>query len=379
MASREIVLSCGSGGVGKTTVAAAAGAMAAAHLGGRVLVLTVDPARRLANALGLEQFGNTEVRIEDASWKAAGLRPRGELWAAMLDMKQSWDDLVRKHAPDAVTRDKILQNPLYQNIAGKFVHGHDYIAMERLYEIHSSGRYDLIVVDTPPTRNAIDFLSAPERMADFFSSRLLRWLIAPYKSRIYTAVSRPFYELADRILGSQFLRDIADFFMLFQEMHPGFVERAEAVRRTLEDRRTSFLVVTTLEPAPAREAEFFLSELRRRGYSVGALVFNKVLPEYFRDPEAASVAEALVERAGELAAEFAEDGVCETSTVARVLTEIGESFLNYRVVASREADQKSLLTSSSPDLVLDIPHLDEDVVDLAGLLRVGESLWEGDA
>jgi anion-transporting ArsA/GET3 family ATPase len=171
LATKEIAISCGSGGVGKTTTAAAAAAMAATHLGGKVLVLTVDPARRLANALGLEQFGNTEVRVPAEAFATAGLAPRGELWAAMLDTKQSWDDLVRQHAPDPKTRDRILSNKIYENISGRFIQSHDYIAMERLYELHTSGVYDLIVVDTPPTRNAIDFLDAPERMADFFSSR----------------------------------------------------------------------------------------------------------------------------------------------------------------------------------------------------------------
>ncbi|HRW37338.1 MAG TPA: ArsA-related P-loop ATPase, partial [Aquihabitans sp.] len=152
LAAKEIVISCGSGGVGKTTTAAAAAAMAATHLGGKVLVLTVDPAKRLANALGLERFGNTETQVPLSAFEAAGVTPRGELWAAMLDTKQSWDDLVRRHAPDAKTREAILANSIYQNISGRFVQSHDYIAMERLYEIHSSGAYDLIVVDTPPTR-----------------------------------------------------------------------------------------------------------------------------------------------------------------------------------------------------------------------------------
>ena len=134
-ASREIVVTCGSGGVGKTTTAAATAAMAAAHLGGKVLVLTVDPAKRLATALGLEQFGNVETRVPEELFTAAGVEPQGELWAAMLDTKESWDDLVRTHAPDAQTREAILANPLYQNITGKFVQSHDYIAMERLYEI----------------------------------------------------------------------------------------------------------------------------------------------------------------------------------------------------------------------------------------------------
>ncbi len=156
-------------------------------------MLTVDPARRLATALGLEQFGNVETRVPARAVRRRRGGAPGELWVAMLDTKQSWDDLVRAHAPDAETRDAILANPLYRNITAKFVQSHDYIAMERLHEIHASGRYDLIVVDTPPTRNAIDFLDAPERMADFFSSRLLRWLITPYRSRLVNAASKPFY------------------------------------------------------------------------------------------------------------------------------------------------------------------------------------------
>src|SRR3546814_1663331 len=153
--------------------------------------------------------------------------------------------------------------------------------MERLYEIHSSCRYDLIVVDTPPTRNAIDFLEAPERMADFFSSRLLRWLTVPARSRMLTMASKPFYSVADRILGSKFLEDIAEFFLLFQTMYDGFVERAEAVTRTLADKRTTFVVVSTLESAPVREAEFFVDALQERGLHLGAVILNRVLPSWF--------------------------------------------------------------------------------------------------
>ena len=288
LAAKEIVVTCGSGGVGKTTTAAAAAAMAAAEHGGRVLVLTVDPARRLANALGLEAFGNVERRIDDSAFAAAGVVPRGELWVAMLDTKQSWDDLVRRHAPDEATRDAILANPLYENITTRFVHSHDYIAMERLYDIHATGAYDLLVVDTPPSRNALDFLDAPARMAEFFSSRLLRWLTVPYRSRVMTAASRPFYQLADRILGSQFLQDIADFFILFQTMHDGFVERARAVQRVLSDTRTTFVVVSTLEPSPLHEAEFFIDALRDRKLHLGAVVLNKVLPELSPRPRSRS-------------------------------------------------------------------------------------------
>src|SRR5581483_10136951 len=153
-----------------------------------------------------------------------------------------WDDLIRRHAPDQRTRDAILANPLYQNLMGRFVQSHDYIAMERLYDIHSSGTYDLIVVDTPPTRNALDFLEAPARMADFFSSRFLRWLTVPARSRVLNYALRPFYTIADR--------------------------------------RTTFVVVSTLESAPVREAQYFISELRQRNLHLGAVVLNKVLPPY---------------------------------------------------------------------------------------------------
>ncbi len=235
-------------------------------------MLTIDPARRLATALGLEGIGNEAHRVPTEVLKSAGAEPRGELWAAMLDTKQSWDDLVRRHAPDAATADRILENRLYHNLTGRFVQSHDYIAMERLFEIHATGDYDLIIVDTPPTRNAVDFLDAPKRMSEFFGGRLLRWLTLPYRvggkrsARVINFASRPFYQLADRVLGSKFLEDIAEFFLNFQSMYDGFVERADAVQRLLHDRRTTFAVVTTLEAAPLYEAEHFCAVLRDRGF-----------------------------------------------------------------------------------------------------------------
>ena len=378
LAAKEIVIHCGSGGVGKTTTAAAAAAMAAVHLGGKVLVLTVDPAKRLANALGLEEFGNIEKQVPLDAFVEAGVQPRGELWAAMLDTKQSWDDLVRLHAPDAKTRDAILDNPLYKNITGRFVQSHDYIAMERLYEIHASGRYDLILVDTPPTRNAIDFLEAPERMADFFSSRLLRWLTVPARSRVFTMASKPFYTVADRILGSQFLQDIAEFFLLFQTMYDGFVERARAVTRTLSDKRTTFVVVSTLEPSPVRETEFFVEALSDRKLHLGAVVLNKVLPDWFRDRDASAVAQRMSADPARLAKAVTQAPggavIGAPDQVARVLAEVGESFLNFQVVATREAEQRAELAAVS-DVVATVPYADHDITDLAGLLELGGWLW----
>jgi len=381
LAAKEIVIACGPGGVGKTTTAAAAGVMAALRQGGKVLVLTVDPAKRLANALGLEGIGNTESRVPDEAFRSAGLKPRGELWAAMLDTKESWDALIRRHAPDQQTRDQILANPLYKNISGRFVQSHDYIAMERLYEIHSEGKYDLIVVDTPPTRNALDFLDAPQRLADFFSSRLLRWLIVPYRSRLVNVATKPFYQVADRILGTQFLADISEFFVLFQSMYDGFVERAGAVQRLLSDRRTTFMVVSTLEGVPLREAEFFAQELTSRHLHLGAIVLNKVLPAYLQGSAAATVAEAMKDRAEELATSLAptlgsaDITLGDVAQIRRVLTEVADSFLNFRVVALREAEEKSQL-GTVPEVLATVPFFDTDIYDLAGLVRLGEQIWD---
>jgi anion-transporting ArsA/GET3 family ATPase len=253
------------------------------------------------------------------------------------------------------------------------VQSHDYIAMERLYDIHSSGRYDLIVVDTPPTRNAIDFLEAPGRMADFFSSRFLRWLTAPARSRVVNMASKPFYTVADRILGSQFLEDIAEFFLLFQTMYAGFVSRARAVSHTLEDRRTTFVVVSTLESAPVREAEFFIAALAERKLHLGALVLNKVLPEYLLDRRATAVAKRLCGEPEKIAAAL--DGAAgDPSQLTRVLQEVGESFLNFQVVASREAEQRNEL-AATPEVVAAVPYFDSDIYDLAGLVRLGDRVW----
>jgi anion-transporting ArsA/GET3 family ATPase len=252
------------------------------------------------------------------------------------------------------------------------VQSHDYIAMERLYELHETGKYDLIVVDTPPTRHALDFLEAPDRMADFFSSRFLRWLIAPYRSRLINMASKPFYQVADRILGSQFLEDIAEFFILFQSMYDGFVERAQSVSRVLADRRTTFVVVSTLEAAPLREAEFFITALRDRKFHLGALVLNKVLPDYLLDPQAADSAESFVRDAPRIAEELT--GLGDRDDVERLLREIGESFLNFQVVARREAEQRAEL-SSAPDVVASVPYFERDIYDLNGLLQLGDRIW----
>ncbi len=384
LAAKEIVVFCGSGGVGKTSVAAAAALGATMRLGGKVLVLTIDPARRLATALGLEGIGNLARRVPPETLKAAGIDARGELWAAQLDMKQSWDDLVLRHAKDEETAYRILENRLYHNLTARFVQSHDYIAMERLFEIHASGQYDLIVIDTPPTRNAIDFLEAPARMADFFGGRLLRWLTLPYRvggkrgSRMINVASRPFYQMADRILGSKFLQDIAEFFLNFQSMYDGFVARANAVERLLHDRRTTFAVVTTLEAAPLHEAEQFSQALVARNFHLGALVLNKTLPDFLLDPAGAYAASTFIDDAAPIADALANAGadpaLADPARDARVLRTIGESYRNFSVVAMREAELRSEL-GRVPDVLARIPTFDDDIGDVESLARITGYLY----
>lgn len=366
LASREMILVAGSGGVGKTTIAAGLGIAAAARQKGRVLVLTVDPARRLATALGLDEFGDTPVQIDPAAFADAGVKVRGEVWVAMLDTKAGWDELITRHAPDAATREAVLANPLYENITSRFVHSHEYLAMERLHDLHAQGEFDLVIVDTPPSRNALSILDAPSRMVDFFGSRLLRWLTVPYRSRLFTVASKPFYQVADRVLGSRFLQDIADFFVLFQAMERGFVRRAREVESLLVDPRTAFVVVTTLETAPSHEARYLARSLVERQMALGAIVANRVMPAALATTEAADSAAALADAAGDLATEVAAALDAPVKQVRSVLDNIAARFDDVALVAARESDRYAELAAMSPTM-LTVPWLPGDIHDLAGL------------
>lgn len=389
LASKEMLVVCGSGGTGKTTVSASLGAIAAVRLGARVLVLTVDPARRLATSLGLDPagMGGQPTRIEPALLAAAAapgslldvpVGGQGELWVAMLDTKAGWDELIRRHAPDDDLRDRVLANPLYQNVTGRFVHSHDYLAMEQLLDVHASGRYDLVIIDTPPSRNALDLLDAPGRMKEFFGSRLLRWLTVPYRSRFFTAASKPFYQVADRVLGSRFLQDIAEFFVLFQSMEAGFVARADEVERLLIDPRTAFVVVSTLEAAPAYEARYLADELQRRSMNLGAVVVNRALPASLRRPAAATAARRLRAAADDPSrlAPLAAAAATDAASVRAVLVEVSERFHDVAVVANREAERRAELEALGAITVV-APTLAHDVADLGGLVELGGHLLVG--
>ena len=375
VAAKEIVVVCGSGGVGKTTTAAGLGAAIAATDKCRVLVLTVDPARRLATALGMSEIGNTEIRVPDEAFADAGMVPRGELWVAMLDTKAGWDELIRRHAPDAKLRDAVLANPLYRNLTSRFVHSHGYIAIERLLELHASGRYDLVIVDTPPSRNALDLLDSPGRMREFFGSKLLKWLTVPYRSRLFSLASKPFTQVADRVLGSSFLQDIAQFFTLFQRMEAGFVRRAGHVEALLGDQRTTFLVVSTLEPAPAHEAGYLAAEITRRGLPLGALVLNRVLAPEIRRRATGAAAAGLETLADDSRAsrKLATAAGVEPAELRTTLRRLSESYTDLVSIARREAERRTELAKLVP-LVGEVPMLDGDITDLQGVLEIGHHL-----
>ena len=378
----RLVLVCGSGGVGKTTVSAAMGLDAARRTARRVLVITVDPARRLADALGLRVAtfaGADAVQV----LPAAGNAWQGELWVAMLDTKAGWDELIRRHAPDRALATRVLANPLYHNITSRFVNSHDYLAMEQLHHLDTQRAYDLVIVDTPPSRNALDLIDAPRRMREFFASSLLKWLTVPTRSRVLTAAARPFNAVAERVLGTGFLQDIIDFFVLLRTMEPGFVARAAEVEQLLVADHTAFVVVTTCEQGPVDEAWFFADELVRRRLPVRAVVLNRVLPAAFvadGPPAAATAVRAFATEAEAVAAW--EPGGVDTAAASHVLGEMGRRFAEVRTRALADRDRRRALEQHLDHLaegahrvvVGAVPTLADDVRDLDTLARVGASL-----
>ena len=263
----EIVVCCGSGGVGKTTTAAAL-ALRAAERGRRTVVLTIDPARRLAQSMGLTELDNTPRAV-------AGVD--GSLDAMMLDMKRTFDEIVLAHAEPAKA-EQILANPFYQALSSSFAGTQEYMAMEKLGQLHSQGDYDLVVVDTPPTRSALDFLDAPEHLSTFLDGRLVKVLLAPAKAggRAYLKVFGVFTNAISRIIGAQFLQDVSQFVGAMETMFGGFRERAQVTYDLLKDPATAFVVVATPERDALREAAYFVERLEKEHMPLAGLVLNRV-------------------------------------------------------------------------------------------------------
>jgi anion-transporting ArsA/GET3 family ATPase len=271
--SRKIVLCVGGGGVGKTTISAAI-ALAAALRGRKVAVLTIDPAKRLKDALGLADLGAEPRAVPIA---ALGGRPGGSLTATMLDAKRTFDELVARFAPSLDAAERILSNRLYQFVSGRLAGSQEYMALEKLYEIATANEYDLIVVDTPPTHHALDFLDAPRRMIDLLSSRAISILRSP-SSMLFGAGSRIAQDRVERMTGLSLLAEVADFLASFESMLGGFRDRADAVRRILRDPSTAAVMVTSAEPLTVGEAVAFYRELEGAGLALGGVVLNRTVP-----------------------------------------------------------------------------------------------------
>ena len=262
--TRQLIICVGSGGVGKTTSAASI-ALRAALEGRKVLVLTIDPAKRLANALGLSRFGNEETKIDISSLN----EDTGELWAMMLDNRKTFDDLISRLAPDAKAKEAILNNRIYRATADNIVGSQDYMATEKLYDVVIKSDYDLVVLDTPPVKNALDFLDAPGRLARFLDKRIMKWFLAPYDERkifgrLIRGTSALVFRLLSYIFGRGFLKDLSEYFNVFKDLYDGFRERQEAVVELFESDQTAFVVVCAPNGPSLEVARFFVEELNFR-------------------------------------------------------------------------------------------------------------------
>jgi anion-transporting ArsA/GET3 family ATPase len=368
LSARRIAVCVGPGGVGKTTVAAAL-ALDRAARGGRVLVCTIDPARRLANALGLTALGNVESRVPEHKFVEAGLKPRGELHAMMLDVKRTWDDLVTRHAPDPARRDRILKNRLYQQMSSALAGSQEYMAMEKLYELATDRDYDFIVLDTPPTAHALDFLEAPDRILDFLGNETARALLSPLAGagriglRLAQLGGGYIAKTLARFTGQAMLADLGDFLQGFQGMYDGFKERAAAVHALLSRPEVGFVLVTSPSPVAIDETLAFHERLHAESMPVAGLVANRLTPDLWPASEPLPGATELAAAASAAGADGAALGPRLAATLAEHQT---------LAAAERRALSRLFALVDVPRSV--VPRLESDVHDLAGLAELGEQL-----
>lgn len=368
LAPRRVTVCVGPGGVGKTTVAAAV-ALDRALAGARVLVCTIDPARRLASALGLSALGNLETRVPDHKFAEAGLRPRGALHAMMLDVKRTWDDLVARHAPDPARRERILRNRLYQQMSSALAGSQEYMAMEKLYELATDRDYDFIVLDTPPTAHALDFLEAPDRILDFLGNETARALLSPAIGagklglRLAQLGGGYIARTLGRFTGQAVLADLGDFLQGFQGMYDGFKERAAAVHALLSRPEVGFVLVTSASPIAIAETLALHERLHAESMPIAGLVANRVTPDLWPDGG------ALPDRSA-LAAALAAAGVAENDLAERLASTLAE----HQALAAADRRALSRLVGSLEAPRSLVPRLESDVHDLVGLARLAERL-----
>ena len=358
----KVVVCCGSGGVGKTTTAAAL-AVRAAERGRHTVVLTIDPARRLAEALGLSTLSNEPKQVTDVGGGADGAG--GELHAMMLDMRRTFDEMVYTHStPDRA--EKIIANPFYQTISSSFSGTQEYMAMEKLGQLTATGKWDLIVVDTPPSRSALDFLDAPQRMSSFLDGKMIRLLSAPARAggrglrRLVGAGFGLFAKAVGTILGGQMLSDASAFVQAFDTMFGGFRERAAQTYELLRSPGTAFVVVAAPEPDALREAAYFVDRLASENMPLAGLILNRTHPV---------LADLPAGRARDLA------DVVDKAGTARLASAVLRLHADRVDRSDRERRLLSRFTNAHPNVaVQQVPAVAGDITDLDGLREIGTRL-----
>ena len=368
--SQEILLCCGPGGVGKTTIAASCAMLAAATTPGRVLVLTIDPARRLADALGVQSLPNTPTEVH-GEWP-------GRLHALMLDSKGTFDDLVQRYARTPEQAEAILANRLYQNLAGALSGTQEYMAMEKLYELVQSKEFDVVVVDTPPTRNALDLLDAPRRLTRFLENRLFRAVLVPTRMglRAVGVATQALLRTIARVAGAEIVQDAVGFFQAFEGMEDGFRSRASAVHELLSDPTTAYVLVTSARPDAVAEAGFFAEKLAEREIAVSALVVNRIAPSFADDAGAGTGTGDGATAAGGGREWGGGGGALDADEARRALAALEENLTELNAVATREAASfAGLAARVAPAPVGCIPLFADDVHELDGLARAADHLF----
>ncbi len=373
LAGKDICICAGSGGVGKTTTAAAIAA-GMAERGLKVCVLTIDPAKRLADSLGLKELGNEARRVDPGLIERQGIEMKGELWAMMLDAKATFDELVARQAPDEESRDRVLANPIYQQISSALAGSQEYMAMEKLFELHTEGRFDLLVLDTPPSRDALDFLDAPRRLTQFIEGRSLRVFMRPtgIAARVAGRGATVALGVLKRIVGFDLLADLAEFFNAFSGMVDGFQARAKRVNSLLADPHTCFLVVCGPQGEPIDEAVYFHRKLVEAKLPFGGVIVNKVhYPAERLRGDGGDLGAALA--ANFEGPAFAELERSEREDLAR---RVAGNFADYQALAERDARNiEHLAAELRTKGVIRVPYLDEDVHDLGGLAEINRYLF----
>jgi len=349
---RSIVICCGSGGVGKTTTAAAL-ALEGARLGRNACVVTIDPARRLANSLGLDQLSNHPTRIE-GNWP-------GSLSALMLDAKGTFDDLVQRYSESEEQAEDIKVNRIYRNLTGSLSGTQEYMAMEKLYELVEEGGFDVVVVDTPPSRNALDFLDAPRRLTRFLENRVFQALMKPTKAglKVMGVAANALLRTISRVAGADIVHDAVAFFQAFEGMEEGFRVRASRVRELLSQEGTAFVLVASPRQDSVDEAVHFADKLTESSLSVTALVVNRVQPRFADDTELATVSRLVGTPSG------------------RPIDDLVDNLAGYTAAADREEEvYAELVARVAPAPVYRIPLLNSDVHDLAGVGSIADLLFD---